>query len=555
MLALFLAACTAPPPCARHLDRDGDGFGDAASPAICAPGVVTVANADDCDDTDPAVHPGAKERCAPAGVDDDCDGRIDDADTDADRSGGIVVWPDADGDGFGDLDVPGERVCVVSDGVATVAGDCDDTAATTFPGAAPLDDPDACLADADGDGWGDPHPPAGVTWGRDCDDADPGVHPGAREALADDVDQDCDGADRLGLFDDFDAGQPDSGVWASMVGDVRYLPHGDGSWLSLGDACTLTTRTVDASTCSHLSWSLQARRSAYPPDPTEDLVLQYDDGTGWVPFARLLANGNADGITPTWSGMLDDAAALPSFRVQLAVSSIDGGDSEWLLDDLAIACSGPDDDGDGVPAERDCDDAAPDHWDDCGVCDDLDGDGFGPGCDLGDDCEPAAADAHPGAPDAFDGRDTDCDGFDGDARVDGFDRGYPDPTQWATLSNTETPEHAPGDFVLSLDSLDRAELAPMDASGCAAVSWSYRGLGRAGPDQTDRLTLSFADGTGWVPVDVWHGNGVDEVDWIPRSGTVTDARALRDGVRWRLDAFATGPHVFKVDDLAIGCAP
>ncbi|MCA9541594.1 MAG: putative metal-binding motif-containing protein, partial [Myxococcales bacterium] len=34
-----------------------------------------VGDADDCDDADPAVHPGASERCN--GADDDCDGLLD----------------------------------------------------------------------------------------------------------------------------------------------------------------------------------------------------------------------------------------------------------------------------------------------------------------------------------------------------------------------------------------------------------------------------------------------------------------------------------------------
>jgi len=33
------------------------------------------------------------------------------------------------------------------------------------------------MRDVDGDDWGDDTPPAGVTAGTDCDDADPDVYP------------------------------------------------------------------------------------------------------------------------------------------------------------------------------------------------------------------------------------------------------------------------------------------------------------------------------------------------------------------------------------------
>ena len=53
------------------LDNDGDGFGSDACPAV---GGVS---ADDCNDANPAVFPGAPEVCN--GIDDDCDSDCDDA--------------------------------------------------------------------------------------------------------------------------------------------------------------------------------------------------------------------------------------------------------------------------------------------------------------------------------------------------------------------------------------------------------------------------------------------------------------------------------------------
>ena len=153
-------------------DPDGDGY--------------TVAGGD-CDNSDPDVHPGAAETAD--GVDEDCDGIVDEG-TDA---------YDDDGDGHSEND-----------------GDCNDEDETIDIGAE--EDPengrdDDCDGDVDeggpafdddGDGWTED---AG-----DCDDANDTVAPGQTEA-SNGVDDDCDGEVDEGLSD------LDGDGWTAEEGD------------------------------------------------------------------------------------------------------------------------------------------------------------------------------------------------------------------------------------------------------------------------------------------------------------------------------------------------
>jgi hypothetical protein len=110
------------------------------------------------------------------------------------ETGGTLWCVDSDGDGFGDPDM-----CTQSDeqppGTVDNDDDCDDDNPNTFPGAAPSDDPLACMQDEDGDDWGDDDPPAGVDAGTDCVDDDATVYPGAadNEMPPDLCAQDADG--------------------------------------------------------------------------------------------------------------------------------------------------------------------------------------------------------------------------------------------------------------------------------------------------------------------------------------------------------------------------
>ncbi len=193
-----------------YLDADADGHGDPDQiTEACTWPAGHASNDDDCDDTDPAAHPGGLEVCD--GADNDCNGDADDDALDADD-----WFLDADGDGFGD---PGTSTlaCDAPSG-AYVADDtdCDDSDARVNPDAAEVcngtdddcdgdadsdaTDADTWYRDADGDGRGtdtdtlaDCDPVSGyVADGGDCDDTDSSVVPGATDDC-DDVDTDCDG--------------------------------------------------------------------------------------------------------------------------------------------------------------------------------------------------------------------------------------------------------------------------------------------------------------------------------------------------------------------------
>lgn len=112
-------------------DLDGDGW---------------TVEGGDCDDANPAVHPGADELCDPDDRDEDCDGLADAQDPEG-ALGTVEVYPDGDGDGQG-ANVPPLVVCDPPAGTSLQTGDCDDGDPDTWLGA-----PRRCdLRDNDCDG-------------------------------------------------------------------------------------------------------------------------------------------------------------------------------------------------------------------------------------------------------------------------------------------------------------------------------------------------------------------------------------------------------------------
>ncbi len=201
-----------------YADTDSDGYGDAGSTTTsCSVPSGHVTDATDCDDSDSAVNPAAAEACD--GVDNDCDGSIDEDDA----SDASTWYADDDDDGYGDASDSITACSQPSEHVAD-ATDCDDSDDDAYPGADERcngedDDCDGSIdedgavdgstwyADTDGDGYGDAsstttaceQPTGSVSDATDCDDSDSDINPAATETC-DEVDNDCDGSADEGLF-------------------------------------------------------------------------------------------------------------------------------------------------------------------------------------------------------------------------------------------------------------------------------------------------------------------------------------------------------------------
>ena len=176
-------------------DGDGDGFGTGDGATGCEADGVDQGG--DCDDTDPAINPGATETWYDD-IDQDCSGGSD---------------HDADGDGYEAIDALDDR-------------DCDDTDPAINPGATELwyDGVDQdCSGGSDFDADGDGH----TYEDTDCDDTDAAINPDAEEICGDGVDQDCDdGPGACGL--PVDADSTDAPLSATPGDDA-------GSWVGIAD--------------------------------------------------------------------------------------------------------------------------------------------------------------------------------------------------------------------------------------------------------------------------------------------------------------------------------
>jgi hypothetical protein len=332
--SLALVGCTS----RLEIDDDGDGF--------------TVV--EDCNDQSAATYPGAPEACD--GVDNNCDGAIDETDE----------CTDADGDG------------------SPFSVDCDDDDSNTFPGATErcdgadnncdgvIDEGTECF-DNDGDG-------ASADEG-DCNDANANTFPGAEE-VCDGLDNDCDGDE-------------DEGIDCSNDSD------NDGFTVDQGD-CDDTSDAVfpDApEICDSLDNNCNSTIDEGTNCFDDDRDGQSED------------NGDCDDANPaTFTGALEVCDGIDNNCDNAADEGIDcSGDGDG--DGFTVDQGDCDDTSglinpDAVEICNERDDNCNGDIDEMTECADDDNDGY---TENEGDCDDADPAINPGAEELTDGIDNDCD--------------------------------------------------------------------------------------------------------------------------------------------------
>ena len=523
-------------------DTDGDTYGDPDNPVSrCNQPATTVTNSDDCDDTRPMINPLGTEICN--GLDDQCDGLIDDDDPALDQSTLNTFYEDFDGDGLGNPLVSIDQCAPVA-GYVPNPDDCNDDDGL-------IRGPDSYLADADGDGYGvspvvlqdcgDPGPGfALASLGNDCDDSDPSSNPGATE-FCDSMDNNCDG-----LVDDNDPALDPSGATLYFI-DMDQDGYGD-PLNSIAACLQISLYSTNDQDCDDFDASIN-------PDG-----LEVCDG----------ADNNCDTLVD------DDDPSVDPFTYSLWYADLDGDGFGDLTTPWA-SCDAPPD---YLPDSTDCNDGDPNLGPPVLWYADADADGVGAGPLLAASCMPPQPDAVPSLgvadcddadPTVFPGNIEDCaDGIDSDCNglddcplfIDSFELGFLDPLYWNVIINEADVVTSPvwdGSYSARLGGLGSSIASDsIDSTACSSVTWSFWGRrGPEAPDVGDVLFLEWFDGSDWNADLAWYGSAVGDSTFVYHSGEILAPAALRPDFRVRISTMgsASGIDQFYVDQLILGCPP
>ena len=475
-----------------EVDDDGDGLSELDG---------------DCDDTDPAVAPGAEEVCD--GVDNDCSGSIDDDATDA-----STWYADADGDGYGAIEYS-VLACSAPTGYVAVPGDCHDLDAAYNPDAieADCDDPNDYNCDGsvgsedlDGDGY---------AACDDCDDGDLGVHPDAPE-LCDGVDNDCDGTPDGP--NSIDATQwyvdGDSDTWGDPATGAPACSAPAGTVVNGTDCDDANPAINPAATevCNHLDDDCDA--DVDEADASDATIWYADtDGDGYGDSAAGAASCDQPAGSVADSTDCDDTQALSAPNLTEICDAIDND------------CDTDVDEADAVGAPT---------W-----FADQDGDTYGDAdstqvaCDQpanfvadATDCDDTSALATPVGVEVCDTLDNDCDGT-----IDGADA--TDATAWFADVDGDTF----GNAAASLLACSQPTGMVVDATDCDDTAISINTAGTELCNNADDDCDGTVDEADASDASTWYSDGDGDgfgdgaapvVACDQPAGTVTDATDCND---------------------------
>ncbi len=303
-------------------------------------GVVAVScGGDDCDDANADIGPTVAERCN--GVDDNCDGLVDDRGSEDESE----FFVDADGDGFGQPDVS-VWACIAPERMVPNALDCDDWNPLVSPSAeetcnhvddncdGEVDEPGSLgeqeyFVDRDADGfggdvsagWACTAPPSTRTNSLDCNDDDVRIRPGAEE-VCNDVDDNCDGSvdeeaiDAIAFYEDADT-------------------DGFGAVLEAGRACAIPSgMLVDGADCDDSDPLVNPSGVETCNGTDDDCDGDVDEG-----LRRLLyPDGDGDGSGRSTASPLPTCGPIAG----MVENDWDCADGDATTTDCACFVAGPD---------------------------------------------------------------------------------------------------------------------------------------------------------------------------------------------------------------------